>query len=90
MESISANGKGNFGVGSASQADAMRIGQSWVGEGSRTSGNILISKDGLRQFRPPSLKPNSTQATTGTQANFEWRNVNSGQWQGNGHLDITP
>ena len=63
-----ANGKGNFGVGSASQADAMRIGQSWVGEGSRTSGNILISKDGLRQFRPPSLKPNSTQATTGTQA----------------------
>jgi hypothetical protein len=85
-----ANGKGNFGVGSASQADAMRIGQSWVGEGSRTSGNILISKDGLRQFRPPSLKSNSTQATTGTQANFEWRNVNSGQWQGNGHLDITP
>ena len=83
-------GKGNFGVGSASQADAMRLGQAWVGEGGRTSGDILISKDGLRQFRPPSFKPSSTQAPTGTQANFEWRNVNSGKWQGNGHLDITP
>jgi RHS repeat-associated protein len=85
-------GKGNFGLGSASHADAMRLGRSWVGDGYKVAsdGKTLLSSDGLRQFRPPSLKPNSPHATTGTQANFEWRNVTSGQWQGNGHLNITP
>jgi hypothetical protein len=85
-------GKGNFGVGAAGADDAARLGRSWVGEGAEwsSSGKALVSPDGLRQFRPPSLKPNSPYATTGSQANFEWRNVPSGQWQGNGHLNITP
>lgn len=49
-----------------------------------SDGKTMISADGLRQFRPPSFKPKLGK----TQANFEWRNVNQGQWQGNGHLDI--
>jgi len=86
-----AQGKGNFGVGTASATDAARLGESWVGDGYTVAsdGKTLLSSDGLRQFRPPSLKPNSPYATTGAQANFEWRNVPKGQWQGNGHLNIT-
>lgn len=34
-------------------------------------GKILISSDGLRQYRPASLKRNSPYATTGVQANFQ-------------------
>lgn len=85
-------GKGNFGVGAASADDAARLGRSWVGEGAEwsSSGKALVSPDGLRQFRPPSLKPNSPYATTGSQANFEWRNISKVEWQGNGHLNITP
>ena len=81
-----ASGKGNFGLGSASASDAMRLGRSWVGDGYKVAsdGKTLISSDGLRQFRPPSLKPNLNK----TQANFEQRWEPSGQWQGNGHLDI--
>ncbi len=87
-----AKGKGNFNLGSANTSTAVRLGRSWVGEGYKVSrdGKALVSRDGLRQFRPPSEKPNSPYATTGTQANFEWRNIPTGRWQGNGHLDITP
>ncbi len=81
-----AAGKGNFGLGSASASDAMRLGRSWVGDGYKVAsdGKTLISSDGLRQFRPPSVKPTLNK----TQANFEQRWEPSGQWQGNGHLDI--
>lgn len=84
-------GKGNFGVGTASASDATRLGTSWVEEGYTVASDAktLVSSDGLRQFRPPSLKPNSPYAPTGSQANFEWRDVPKGQWQGNGHLNIT-
>lgn len=51
-------------------------------------GKTLISKDGLRQYRPPSIKPNSWSAKTGVQANYEHRTKTKGQWQSNGHLDI--
>ena len=79
-------GKGNFGLGSATRAEAMELGHAWVGSNYRTSsdGTAMISADGLRQFRPPSFKDRLGI----TQANFEWRNRNSGAWQGNGHLDI--
>lgn len=65
------------------------MGKAWVGESYKVAsdGKILISKDGLRQYRPPSTK-NSPYATTGTQANFESRSEPSGQWQSNAHLDI--
>ncbi len=83
-----ARGKGNFGIGSSTAAHADELGQAWVGAGFRRSSSnpdILVSADGLRQYRPPSYKPNQG----GYQANFEWRNVDAGQWQGNGHLDIS-
>ncbi|MFN9339822.1 MAG: hypothetical protein ACK6BZ_10065, partial [Candidatus Kapaibacterium sp.] len=81
-----AKGKGNFGLGTGTLDEAMTAGKSWVGDGFNiaSDGKTMISADGLRQFRPPSFKPKLGK----TQANFEWRNVNQGQWQGNGHLDI--
>jgi RHS repeat-associated protein len=82
-----AAGKGSFGLGEASEQLANEAGEAWVGPGYRVAsdGKTLVSEDGLRQYRPPSWKP-----TIGKwQANFEWRNIASGQWFGNGHLDIT-
>ena len=78
--------KGNFGLGTGSIDDAMAAGKAWVGDRFKiaSDGKTLISADGLRQFRPPSFKPKLGK----TQANFEWRKVNQGEWQGNGHLDI--
>ncbi len=83
-----ARGKGNFGLGSGTRAEAERLGRAWVGDGAKVAsdGKTLISADGLRQFRPPSFKPNLGIE----QANFEQRLVPSGQWFGNGHLDIGP
>lgn len=64
----------------------MTADRSWVGDGFKiaSDGKTMISADGLRQFRPPSFKSKLGK----TKANFEWRNVNQGQWQGNGHLNI--
>ena len=44
----------------------------------------LVSKDGLRQFRPPQWKPRLEMH----QANFQSREVPSGAWTNNGHLEI--
>ena len=79
-------GKGNFGLGSASEAISNAAGEAWVGPGYRVSsgGKAWVSADGLRQFRPASYKPNLSK----TQSNFESRLEPSGQWQSNGHLDI--
>ena len=82
--------KGNFGIGSSSTKEALRLGKDWVGSGYRviTQGGKTIwqSKDGLRQFRLPSYKPFLDKF----QANFEWRLEGVKQWIGNGHLDIIP
>lgn len=82
-----AKGKGNFGVGSATQEQAVAAGRAWVGDNATlaSDGKTWVSQDGLRQFRPPSYKPNLDL----WQANFEWRVVPRGSWLGNGHLDIT-
>jgi RHS repeat-associated protein len=79
-------GKGNFGLGSGTTEQAAAAGKAWVGKGATlaSDGKTLVSENGLRQFRPPSFKPNLGK----TQANFEERNVPKGQWQSNGHLDI--
>lgn len=67
------------------------MGEAWVGPGYRvTSRGYYESADGLRQFRPPSAKPNSQFATTGAQANFEQRSTPSGAWGANGHVNVTP
>jgi hypothetical protein len=83
-----ARGKGNFGLGSATRAVADKLGRAWVGKGYRVAsdGKTLISADGLRQYRPPALKPNLGIQ----QANFERRLSPAAQWLGNGHLDVTP
>ena len=85
--------KGNFGFGRATNLEAEALGKDWVGKGYRiykTAGRTWISSNGLRQYRPPSSKPNSKYASTGTQANFESRFSPNGPWQANGHLDIIP
>jgi filamentous hemagglutinin len=81
-------GKGNFGIGSATVDQAEALGRAWVGDGYTVAsdGLTLLSKDGLRQFRPPSVKPKLGKV----QANLEWRVKNNGEWQGNAHIDIEP
>jgi RHS repeat-associated protein len=82
-----ASGKGNFGLGSATEEEAEIAGKSWVGDDYRVAsdGKTLISQDGLRQWRPTSYKPNLDK----WQSNFEHRSVPQGAWQSNGHLDLT-
>lgn len=84
-----AAGTGNFGLGPATASEADVLGQAWVGEGSTVASDskTLLSEDGMRQYRPPSYKPNLGIQ----QANFESRLPGqlSRGWQGNGHLDIT-
>ena len=86
-----ANGKGNFGIGSGAREQSDAMGDAWVGDNPTVAsdGRTLVSEDKLRQYRPPSEKPNSDHASTGVQSNFEQRHEPSGQWQSNGHLDIT-
>lgn len=83
-----ATGHGDFGLGSATVAQADYLGKEWVGENptSKDGGNILISEDGLHQYRAPSYKP----GLGVTQANFESRATPSGEWLSNGHLNINP
>lgn len=82
-----AKGKGNFGIGAAARREVDSLGLTWVGKGYKTAsdGKTLVSADGLRQYRPPSFKPNLNK----WQANLEWRNPGDRQWQGNAHVDIT-
>jgi hypothetical protein len=81
-----ARGKGNFGIGSFTAQEADELGRAWVGENYRVAsdGRTLVSHDKLRQYRPPSYKPKLGKV----QANLEWRLEESGQWQGNAHVDI--
>lgn len=85
-----ARGKGNFGIGNATSEQADVMGRAWVGSGASqsSSGNALISRDGLRQYRFPSDKPNSAHASTGVQANFESRSIPGGRWTNNANLDV--
>jgi hypothetical protein len=81
-----AAGKGNFGLGSASSADADVLGEAWVGENPTlaSDGRTMVSEDGLRQYRPPTYKPQ----LDAWQANFEQRMPGTRGWFTNGHLDI--
>jgi len=81
-----ATGKGNFGIGSATRAEAEALGRAWVGPNPRVAsdGRILVSRDGLRQYRPPEFK--STQGKV--QANLEQRSPETTQWHSNAHIDI--
>ena len=48
-------GKGNYGLGSATRNQADDMGRAWVGDGAKLASDekTLVSKDGLRQYRPP-------------------------------------
>jgi|SRR5690606_48760 len=84
-----AKGKGNFGIGEATQEQTIAMGRAWVGPNYRVSSsnpNIWISQDGLRQFRLPVLKPRLNRV----QANLEWRLRPAGNWLGNAHIDVLP
>lgn len=71
-----------FGVG---RAESNAAGRAWVGPGHRVrSDGILISRDKLRQYRPPTVKKRSGRY----QSNFQWRLRPKDEWQGNGHLNI--
>ncbi|MCQ0033774.1 hypothetical protein [Burkholderia glumae] len=85
-------GKGNFSLGQATAPEADALGAAWVGPGYRISsdGSSWVSSDGLRIYRPPSAKPNSSYATTGVQANFESKLTAGSRPISNGHLNITP
>ncbi|HFA3818590.1 TPA: septum formation inhibitor Maf, partial [Neisseria gonorrhoeae] len=81
-------GKKNFPIGTATYEEADRLGKIWVGEGARqTSGGGWLSRDGTRQYRPPTEKK-SQFATTGIQANFETYTIDSNEKRNkikNGH-----
>ncbi len=81
--------KGDYGLGEVTASQAERIGRAWVGDGAKlaSDGKTMVSADGLRQYRPATLK-DSPYATTGIQANLQSRNVASGGWQSNGHINI--
>ncbi len=65
---------------------AARLSRASVGEGFQVAsdGKTPISRDGLRQYRPPAYKS----ALKRFQANFEQRPLAEGAWGSNGHLDI--
>lgn len=83
-------GKGNFGIGRGTRAEADLLGKAWVGPKGRLTSDsqAYISHDELRRYRPPAIKRNSPEARTGSQANFERRDTSNGNWTHNGHYDI--
>lgn len=52
-----AKGKGNFGLGSATQEQAVAAGRAWVGDNATlaSDGMTWVSQDGLRQFSSAEL-----------------------------------
>ena len=67
----------------ATRATSWLAGRMWTGLGSRTTSiGGRISRDGLRQWRPPTFKP-KLQAY---QSNFESRFASKGQWLNNYHV----
>lgn len=79
--------KGNYSLGTGSSYDAWVTGFAWVGDGYKMSsdGSAFVSADGLRQFRPPTLKKHSGLV----QANLQERDIPSGPWsKSNGHLTV--
>lgn len=67
-------------------AEAELVGKAWVGPGATlsTNGRAWLSRDGLRQYRPASLK-----VRKGIwEANIQRRDVPTGDWPHNGHIKI--
>jgi hypothetical protein len=84
--------RGNFGMGAGKRNEAEFLGESWVGPNAIKKdypGNpgkyIHVSQDGTKQYREPVWKPRDRK----TQANYEWREGNSGPFVGDGHFEVT-
>ncbi|MEV6071910.1 hypothetical protein AB0L82_35675 [Nocardia sp. NPDC052001] len=79
-------GRGDFGVGTGTAAEADAAGRAWVGDGAKLSsdGKAIVSADRLKTYRPPTFKKNLGK----TQANYQWRLTPTGEMLGNGHLDV--
>ena len=79
--------KGNFTIGSATIEQANAMGKAWVGDNFKVSKNgvALISSDGMRQYRAPTIKKGGR-----IQANFQRKfgGQRSREWSSNGHLNI--
>ena len=79
--------------GSVTRDQADVLGHRFVGPNAkttydkRTGAKILLSSDGLRQYRATNKKK-SSYSRTGYQSNFESRSENSGKWINNVHLDV--
>jgi filamentous hemagglutinin len=69
--------------------DANALGTAWVGENYQiaSDGKTLISENGLRQYRPPTYKPNLNRYQADLEQRLPGQVTN--QWFSNGHLDIT-
>jgi hypothetical protein len=79
----------NFSLGEGTRAESEWMGRQWVGEGYTVNlDGRWGSSDGLREYRPPSAK-DTPFATTGMQSNIERRSIAQGEWEHNGHLNIT-
>jgi filamentous hemagglutinin len=82
---LKGQGKINYGMGSFDNEQTLVMGTAWVGPNYRiTSKGLWESSDGLRQFRPPTYKPQLGKF----QANFEQRLPNQSKWGSNGHVDV--
>ena len=90
---------GNTSVkGRFSDDEAIKLGRDFVGPNSKDintkKGRILVSEDGLRQFRFPSSKTGidtrsgQPWTSTGRQANFESRPQPKGRWTNNVHIEV--
>ena len=87
-------GEINFGIGSGTAKEADKLGKIWVGDGAKPVNSsscpgCLLSADGTRLYRPPTIKTNTSKAfnPTGVQANFVIRN-SDGKTLTHGHLNI--
>lgn len=99
IENATAGGGRRSISGSVTESEARSLGERFVGRGYRvTRGSkgeeILVSRDGLRQYRGPTDKRGIDQLTnqpwgrTSRRVNFETRAKASGKWPNNVHLDI--
>ncbi|PJN26144.1 sugar-binding protein [Kitasatospora sp. CB02891] len=87
---------GNALAGEVTPEEAQAVGEAWVGPGFRESDRtpgLLISADGLRQYRPAAWKPSRPAQYGGPtwQANLEYRfeKQSDKAMQGDIHLNVT-
>lgn len=81
---------GNRGIGTASERASNWAGRLYTGfRAQRTRRGYLVSRDGLRQYRPKAYKSKYPEEySQGYHSNFQSRTRSSGHYPNNGHLRI--